>query len=205
MTPEIREIATPLGPGRVHTYAAGSPRATVVLGHGFGGGIGAPDLVLLARDLPGAGYTVVLVEQPWRVAGKRSAGRTANLDIAWVPILQALDIEGPVIVGGRSAGARVACRTAATTGAAGVLCLAFPLHPPGRPERSRAAELTTPGESGIPVHVVQGRRDPWGSPEQIAEILGDGGAVHPVAGAHGFTAAPHDVVAAAREALPALL
>lgn len=205
MTPEVREIATPLGPGRAHTYAAGSPRATVVLGHGFGGGIGAPDLAFLAAELPDDGYTVVLVEQPWRVAGKRSAGRTANLDIAWVPILTALDLAAPVIIGGRSAGARVACRTAATTHAAGVLCLAFPLHPPGKPERSRAEELTTPGESGIPVHVIQGELDPWGSPAQIAEILGDSGAVHPVAGAHGFTTAPHDVVAAARAALPDLL
>lgn len=204
-----REIETPLGPGRAHVYAADAPLATLVLGHGFGGGIAAPDLALLARDLPAAGYTVVLVEQPWRVAGMRSAGRTENLDIGWVPILAGIagleGVAGPMITGGRSAGARVACRTAAGTGAAGVLALAFPLHPPGRPERSRAAELRMPGERGIPVHVIQGERDPWGSPDDIAGVLGTSGTVHRVAGAHGFTRSPYDVVAAARELLPALL
>ncbi|MFN8031062.1 MAG: alpha/beta family hydrolase [Dermatophilaceae bacterium] len=145
--PEARQIETPGGPGRAFTYAASGPDplATVVLGHGAGGGLGASDLVLLARALPERGYRVILIEQPWKVAGRKIAGRPPTLDAAWVPMIAALGIVGPLVVGGRSAGARVACRTAAEVGAGGVLCLSFPLHPPGKPEASRAGELRAPG------------------------------------------------------------
>ncbi len=121
----------------------------------------APDLVALARALPPRGVGVLLVEQPWRVAGRKAAAPPPTLDVAWVAVLEALAVEGPLVVGGRSAGARVACRTAVQVGAAGALALAFPLHPPGRPEKSRLAELTG---SGVPTLVVQGERDPFGGP-----------------------------------------
>ncbi len=111
---------------------------------------------------------MVLVEQPWRVAGGRVAPRPATLDTAWVEILSGLRHAGPLVVGGRSAGARVACRTAVEVGAAGVLALAFPLHPPGRPEASRAEELA---DAGVPVLVVQGDVDPFGSADEVAALV----------------------------------
>lgn len=130
-----------------------------MLGHGAGGGIDTPDLLSLARALPPRGVTVVRVEQPWRVAGRRVAAPPPVLDAAWLDVLAALCIEGRLVVGGRSAGARVACRTARAVGAVGVLLLAFPLHPPGRPDRSRLGELTA---AGVPALVVQGERDVFG-------------------------------------------
>jgi predicted alpha/beta-hydrolase family hydrolase len=178
---------------------------TVVLGHGAGGGIGAPDLALLAETLPALGYDVVLVEQPWRVAGRKIAGPPPTLDLAWVAVLGDLDRTGPLIVGGRSAGARVACRTAYDTGAAGVLALSFPLHPPGRPEKSRAEELRAPGRRGIPIRVVQGERDPWGSPAAVGAELDHPEWVASVAGAHSFTRQPRDVADAVARLLPELI
>ena len=161
---ETAEVATPVGPARVHLHPAASPVATLVLGHGAGGGVGAPDLAALAASLPGRGVTVVLVEQPWRVAGRRTATLPPTLDVAWLAVLEALALSPPVFSGGRSAGARVACRTAVATGAVGVLALAFPLHPPGRPDRSRAGELLA---AGVPTLVVQGERDAFGGPADL--------------------------------------
>lgn len=158
----MRTIATPVGAARVLIAAAPRRRATLVLGHGAGGGIEAPDLVALAESLPGEGISVVRVEQPWRVSGRRVAAAPATLDRAWLAVLAELALPGPVVVGGRSAGARVACRTAQEVGAAGVVALAFPLHPPGRPERSRLSELES---AGVPTLVVQGERDPFGGPD----------------------------------------
>lgn len=157
----MRLVATPVGDARVAVSAARRPRATLVLGHGAGGGIEARDLVALAEDLPPSGITVVRVEQPWRVAGRRVAGPPATLDRAWRAVLADLAVSGPLAVGGRSAGARVACRTAREVGAVGVVALAFPLHPPGRPEKSRLDELTG---AGVPTIVVQGDRDAFGGP-----------------------------------------
>jgi predicted alpha/beta-hydrolase family hydrolase len=134
---------------------------TLVLGHGAGGGIAARDLVALADALPERGVTVVRVEQPWRVAGRKVAGPPPTLDRAWLAVLELLAVGGPLVVGGRSAGARVACRTAVQVGAVGCLALAFPLHPPGRPERSRFDELAG---AGVPTLVVQGERDAFGGP-----------------------------------------
>ena len=132
-----------------------------MLGHGAGGGIASPDLVA-ARDAALAlDVAVALVEQPYRVAGRKSPAPAAQLDVAWLAVLEALDLAGPLFAGGRSSGARVACRTAAAAGAAGVLCLAFPVHPPGRPEKTRMAELDA---VPVPVLVVQGERDPFGMP-----------------------------------------
>jgi predicted alpha/beta-hydrolase family hydrolase len=159
----VREVATPHGPARVELHAAGGARGTLVLGHGAGGGIGAPDLVA-ARDAALAlDVSVALVEQPYRVAGRKSQAPAAQLDVAWLAALEALEAQGPLFVGGRSAGARVACRTAGAAGAAGVLCLAFPVHPPGRPEKTRLAELDA---VGVPVLVIQGDRDPFGMPPE---------------------------------------
>ncbi|GGW74227.1 alpha/beta hydrolase family protein [Streptomyces xantholiticus] len=181
---DSKEIV-PVGAGgdaRVTWFDAGRPHHTLVLGHGAGGGIEARDLQAIARALPAHGVTVALVEQPWRVAGKKVAPAPRTLDAAWRDLWPALTKRGlPVVAGGRSAGARVACRTAAELGAAGVLALSFPLHPPGRPERSRANELLG---SGVPTLVVQGGSDPFGRPEEFPE--GSYELVQVAHGDHGF-------------------
>jgi uncharacterized protein len=158
-----REIETSLGTARVTVAAAEEPRAVLWLGHGAGGGIDSRDLLALAKRLPEHGVTVVRHEQPWRVAGRKIAVRPAQLDVGWLesaPAVLGLTDGVPLFVGGRSAGARVGCRTADELGAVGVVCLGFPLHPPGRPEKSRLDELLTPQ---VPVLVVQGERDSFGS------------------------------------------
>jgi predicted alpha/beta-hydrolase family hydrolase len=170
---EIREIATPLGPARAHTTEpADAVLGTLVLGHGAGGGIESADLVAVTAAAAGAGWRVVRVEQPWRVAGKRLAAAPPRLDEGWRVVLAELRaadlITGPLVFGGRSAGARVACRTAAELGATGVLALAFPLHPPGRPEKTRAPELTA---VPVPLVVVQGETDAFGAPADVAAVL----------------------------------
>lgn len=160
-----RLVGTPVGPARLHRIGravAGAP--TLVLGHGAGGGVEAVDLMQVARSVAGAGCAVVLVEQPWRVAGGRIAPRPATLDLAWLAAVGSLRPRGPLVLGGRSAGARVACRTAGELGAVGVVCLAFPLHPPGRPDRSRAEELR---QCPVPTMVVQGERDAFGRPDEV--------------------------------------
>lgn len=163
------EIETPHGPARAHLHAAEDPRAALVLGHGAGGGVAARDLVAATQAALEARVSVVLVEQPYRVAGRRSAAPARQLDAAWEAVvehLRAHPLRGlPLVCGGRSSGARVACRTAAATGAAGVLCLAFPVHPPGKPEKSRLDELDA---VTVPVLVVQGESDPFGMPPPAA-------------------------------------
>jgi uncharacterized protein len=173
-----QEISTPVGPARV--LVDGSPeRGRLVLGHGAGGGVQTPDLLAARAAGRALGLQVVCVEQPWRVAGRRVAEAPARLDVAWRAVLSALDAGGPLVVGGRSAGARVACRTADELGVAGVLALAFPLVPPGRPERSRADELARPR---APRLVVQGDRDGFGVPPPAPGVH-----VHVVRGAdHSF-------------------
>lgn len=166
------DIPTSVGTGRLTVAAADHPVAVLWLGHGAGGGIDAVDLAALAARLPAEGITVVRYEQPWRVAGKRVAARPATLDVAWqetAPRVRELAGDLPLVVGGRSAGARVACRTASAMGAAGVVCLAFPLHPPGTPERSRLDELLQPV---VPVLVLQGGGDTFGSAAVLAGEVG---------------------------------
>jgi len=158
---EAVELDTPHGPARAHLHPVAKPAATLVLGHGAGGGVNAKDLVAATKAAHDNDVGVVLVEQPYRVAGRKSPAPAPQLDAAWIAVLQQLEIDGPLIVGGRSAGARVACRTAADVNASGVLCLAFPLHPPGKPEKSRAAELNA---VKVPTLVVQGKSDPFGMP-----------------------------------------
>ncbi|MGH1548998.1 alpha/beta hydrolase family protein [Leifsonia poae] len=165
------DVPTALGPGRLTVAAAADPAAVLWLGHGAGGGIDAVDLAALAARLPERGITVVRYEQPWRVAGKRVAARPAALDAAWLetaPRVRELAGDLPLVVGGRSAGARVACRTSTAVDAAAVVCLAFPLHPPGSPEKSRFAELLEPT---IPVLVLQGGRDTFGTASDVVSAV----------------------------------
>ncbi|MEW2348436.1 alpha/beta family hydrolase [Streptomyces sp. NPDC006684] len=163
VTPDL--VATPQGDARIHWHPAAEPHTVLALGHGAGGGVEARDLAALAASLPSRGVTVALVEQPWRVAGKRLAPAPRTLDAAFTALWPTLAAAGlPVVAGGRSAGARVACRTARDLGAAAVLALSFPLHPPGKPEKSRAAELLG---SGLPTLVVQGGNDPFGRPAEF--------------------------------------
>ena len=163
------EIATPHGPALAHLHAADAARAGLVLGHGAGGGVAARDLVAATKAAVEERVSVALVEQPYRVAGRKSQAPAKQLDTAWDVVIDQLrgDIFAglPVITGGRSAGARVACRTAAVTYAAGVLCLAFPVHPPGKPEKTRLGELDA---VTVPVLVIQGESDPFGMPPPAA-------------------------------------
>jgi predicted alpha/beta-hydrolase family hydrolase len=181
----VAEIPTSHGPARVHVRtAAGPPRGGLLMGHGAGGGVDAPDLRAAARAALDAGLHVVLVEQPYRVAGRRAPAPARQLDSAWEAVVGVLRGEGgagttgtgagavegllaglPLLFGGRSSGARVACRCAAAGGAIGIVCLAFPVHPPGRPEKHRTAEIDG---VAVPVLVVQGESDPFGRPEPTA-------------------------------------
>jgi hypothetical protein len=157
----IRVVATPRGPARLHLSGRGP--GVLVLGHGAGGGPDAPDLVAATAAGLDAGLRVVRVEQPWRVAGRRIAAAPPHLDAAWLAVVRTLRPRGPLVLGGRSAGARVACRTAEELGATGVLALAFPLVPPGR-NVSRLEELMAPS---VPRLVVQGSRDAFGVPSAM--------------------------------------
>lgn len=160
------ELDTPHGMARAHLHPAADPRAALVLGHGAGGGVTSPDLVAATAAALAADVSVALVEQPYRVAGRRSPAPAAQLDTVWAAVVEQLRagaLSGlPLLMGGRSSGARVACRTAATTAAVGIVCLAFPLRPPGRPDApSRLPELEA---VAVPVLVVQGEGDPFGVP-----------------------------------------
>ncbi|MBT2400345.1 alpha/beta family hydrolase [Streptomyces sp. ISL-100] len=175
-------VDTEVGQARITWVEAEAPWAVLAVSHGAGGGIGARDLQGLAGALPARGVTVALVEQPWRVAGKKVAPAPKTLDAGWRGLWPALVKPGlPVVAGGRSAGARVACRTAVELGARAVLALSFPLHPPGRPEKSRAQELL---DAGVPTLVVQGGNDPFGKPEEFPDGAYD--LVEVPYGDHGF-------------------
>jgi predicted alpha/beta-hydrolase family hydrolase len=163
-------VETDAGTARITWHRAAKARLVLAASHGAGGGIEARDLTALAAALPARGVTVALVEQPWRVAGKKLAPAPKTLDTGWRGVWPALAAPGlPVVSGGRSAGARVACRTAAELGAAGVLALSFPLHPPGRPASTREQELFGVGTAGVPLLIVQGGNDPFGRPEEFPE------------------------------------
>lgn len=175
-------VDTDAGTARITWHRAARPRLLLALGHGAGGGIEARDLAALAAVLPAHGVSVALVEQPWRVAGKKLAPAPKTLDTGWRGLWPALAAPGlPVVAGGRSAGARVACRTAGALGARAVLALSFPLHPPGRPEKSRAEELLG---AGAPTLVVQGGNDPFGRPAEFPP--GPYGIAEVPYGDHGF-------------------
>jgi predicted alpha/beta-hydrolase family hydrolase len=181
--PVLRRVTTASGPARVHLTAAGHAAGTLVLGHGAGGGVDAVDLRAAAAAATALGWAVALVEQPWRVAGRRVAEAPSRLDAAWTAVVERLPVARPLVLGGRSAGARVACRTAAALSADAVLALAFPLVAPGG--RTREEELRAPV---VPRLVVQGARDGFGVPEPAPGV-----AVHVVAGAdHAFAVRRRD-------------
>lgn len=178
----IETVETDAGTARVTWHRAKKPRLVLAVSHGAGGGIEARDLQALAAVLPGHGVSVALVEQPWRVAGKKVAPAPKTLDVGWRGLWPTVAKPGlPVVAGGRSAGARVACRTATELGAAAVLALGFPLHPPGKPEKSRADELLG---AGVPTLVVQGGNDPFGRPAEFPE--GSHELIEVPYGDHGF-------------------
>jgi predicted alpha/beta-hydrolase family hydrolase len=191
----VLELDTPHGLARVHLEPVEDPRAALVLGHGAAGGVGAPDLVAATEAARSVGVSVALVEQPYRVAGRKAPPRAPQLDAVWSSVVERLRLDQfaglPLVVGGRSMGGRVACRTAASTGAVAVLCLAFPLVPPRRAgAESRLPELEA---VTVPTLVVQGERDRFGMPpagatREVVQVLGD----------HGLKADSEAVAAAVR-------
>jgi predicted alpha/beta-hydrolase family hydrolase len=198
-------VDTPHGRANAHLHPVDDPRAALVLGHGAAGGVTSGDLVAATEAALSENVSVALVEQPYRVAGRRSPAPARQLDVAWTAVVEHLlagDLRGfPLVVGGRSLGARVACRTAAETGAAGVLCLAFPLQPPrrsaGSASPSRLPELDA---VTVPTLVVQGERDRFGMPpasslRTVTQVPGD----------HGLKTDLDAVAAAVRAWLPGVL
>jgi predicted alpha/beta-hydrolase family hydrolase len=197
------EIDTPHGPARAIIHAADKPIGALILGHGANGGVMAPDLVAVTDVALSARFSVALVEQPYLVAGRRSPAPAPQLDAAWTAVVNRLregELSGlPLVVGGRSAGARVACRTAADTGAVGVLCLAFPLHAPGRSAAARKTRQPELDGVQVPTLVVQGARDPFGMPRASSTRR-----VVRVAGNHSLKADLDAVTAAVRDWLASI-
>jgi predicted alpha/beta-hydrolase family hydrolase len=193
----VFDLDTPHGPARAHLQRAESPRRALVLGHGAAGGVDAPDIAAATRAALSEKITVALIEQPYRVAGRRSPPRPPQLDAAWVAAVEHLradELAGlPLIVGGRSLGARVACRTVEATGAVAVLCLAFPLVPPRRAGKRSESRLPELDAVTVPTLVVQGERDRFGMPPP-----GPARDVVKVAGDHGLKADPEAVTEAVR-------
>jgi predicted alpha/beta-hydrolase family hydrolase len=198
-------VDTPHGRANVHLHPIDEPQGALVLGHGAAGGVTSGDLVAAADAARSVGVSVALVEQPYRVAGRRSPAPARQLDAAWTAVVDRLvagELAGlPLVVGGRSLGARVACRTAEATGAVGVLCLAFPLQPPrrstGAAPTSRLPELDA---VTVPVLVVQGERDRFGMPPPSSHRT-----VVPVPGDHSLRTDLDAVADAVRAWLPGAL
>jgi uncharacterized protein len=196
------EVDTPHGPARAHLHPADDPKAALVLGHGAGGGVEAPDMQAAKDAALAASVSVALVEQPYKVAGRRSPAPARQLDAAWIAVVEQLregKLNGlPLIAGGRSLGARVACRTVGETGPVAVLCLAFPLQPPARkggkasPSRLPELEAVT-----VPMLIVQGDRDRFGMPPEAPDRK-----VVQVPGDHGLKKDPDAVVEAVGGWLP---
>ena len=205
MNQSMLEIDTPHGPAKAHLRLADEPIGALVLGHGAGGGVTAPDLVTVTDVARSERFSVALVEQPYRVAGRRAPSPAHRLDAAWTAVVEHLrgrELRGlPLIVGGRSAGARVACRTAAQSGAVAVLCLAFPLHAPRRSPtpatKTRQPELDA---VQVPTLVVQGARDPFGMPRASSTR-----SVVTVPGNHSLTTDLEAVAEAVRNWLPGIV
>ena len=197
------DIETPHGPGKAHVHVAKGAQAALVLGHGAGGGVEAHDLVVATQVALEERVSVALFEQPYKVAGRRSPAPARQLDAAWTAAVAQLR-EGALaglqlIAGGRSLGARVACRTAAETGALAVLCLAFPMHAPGRSGDPKASRIEELDGVKVPTLVVQGERDPFGMPPP-----GRNRTIVKVAGDHGLKADLDAVAAAIRSWLPTI-
>jgi uncharacterized protein len=179
----VLEVDTPHGQANLHLHPVDQPRAVLVLGHGAAGGVTSGDLLAVTGAAHTEGISVALVEQPYRVAGRRAPAPARQLDAAWTAVVDHLLAselgELPLVVGGRSLGARVACRTAEATGAVAVLCLAFPLQPPGRSgAAARPSRLPELDAVTVPTLVVQGARDPFGTPpagahRTVVQVPGD--------------------------------
>ena len=202
---ESIEIDTPGGLARAHLHPADAPRAALLLGHGAGGGTNARDLVAVRDVALSLGISAALVEQPYRVAGRRSPAPARQLDASWTAVvdqLRADELSGlPLVVGGRSLGARVACRTSAATGAVALLCLAFPLQPPRRSGAAAApSRLSELDAVTVPMLVVQGSGDPFGMPPATARRT-----VVQVPGNHSLRTDLEAVAAAVRAWLPEVL
>lgn len=202
----ILEVATPHGQANAHLHPADQPRAALVLGHGAGGGVTSRDLVTVTEVARSQRISVALVEQPYRVAGRRSPAPARQLEVAWTAVIEQL-VTGafrglPLVVGGRSMGARVACRTAEATSAVAVLCLAFPLQPPQRRAAAAASPSRLPELDAVtvPTLVVQGARDPFGIPP-----AGTRRTVVQVAGDHSLRTNLEEVAEAVRAWLPSVL
>lgn len=183
------EVPTDLGPAVVQVQRPVRAKGTVVLTHGAGGRVDGRDVLAVREGLVARGWAVALVHQAWGVAGRRTPPRPGPQDEAWLPVVKALTtgrwrLPTPLVLSGKSNGARVACRTAHLLGADAVLCLSFPLHPPGKPGTSRARELREPLAHGIPLHIVQGARDPFGTPGEVRAELPEPAMVTEVAGEH---------------------
>jgi uncharacterized protein len=195
---KVREIETPSGIARAHITVSDFRPALglAVLGHGAGGGIDTPDLVEVTEALNDVGWTVARIEQPYRVKGRRAPEAAPRLDAAMIAVVAALRYRHryPVMVGGRSSGARVACRTAEAVGATSVLALAFPLHPPGKPEKSRIDELVA---VRVPTLVVQGDRDAFGTAKELraecVQVGAHGLTIEEVTGDHSLRQDPEEV------------
>jgi len=199
------EVDTPHGQANARLHPADEPRAAMVLGHGAGGGVTSRDLVAVTDVARSEGVSVALVEQPYRVAGRRSPAPARQLDAAWTAVIDRLvatELAGlPLVVGGRSLGARVACRTSEETGAVAVLCLAFPLQPPRRTKGAAApSRLPELDAVTVPTLVVQGARDPFGTPPEgvrrtVVQVPGD----------HSLRTDLEAVAAAVRDWLPSVV
>ena len=200
----VLEIETPHGPARAHLHPVDEPRAALVLGHGAAGGVTSGDLVAATEAARSEGVSVALVEQPYRVAGRRSPPPAPRLDAAWTAVVEhlvAAELRGlPLVAGGRSLGARVACRTARATGAAGVLCLAFPLQPPRRATSEAPSRLPELDAVPVPLLVVQGERDRFGMPPATSRRT-----VVQVPGDHSLRTDLDAVAAAVRDWLPVVV
>jgi predicted alpha/beta-hydrolase family hydrolase len=200
------DVETPHGLARAHIHAVAGPSAALVLGHGAAGGVSSRDLVAVTAVARSQGITVALVEQPYRVAGRRSPAPARQLDVAWAAVVAHLladELRGlALVVGGRSLGARVACRSAAATGAVGVLCLAFPLQPPRRAGAAATPPSRLPelDQVTVPTLVVQGARDRFGVPPAAAHRT-----VVQVPGDHSLRTDPDAVADAARAWLPGVV
>jgi predicted alpha/beta-hydrolase family hydrolase len=198
------DVDTPHGLAKAHLHSTADPQAALILGHGAAGGVAARDLVAVTAVARSEGVSVALVEQPYMVAGRRSPAPARQLDAAWRAVVDYL-LEGelgglPLLVGGRSLGARVACRTAEATGAVAVICLAFPVHAPGRSGAAKPTRLHELDEVTVPTLVVQGERDPFGMPPAAERRT-----VVQVAGDHSLKADLDAVAAAVRTWLPGIL
>ncbi len=201
----VVKVDTPHGRAHAHLHLADPSSAALVLGHGAGGGVTAPDLVAATEAARSEGVSVALVEQPYRVAGRRAPAPARQLDAAWAAVIDhllAAELRGlPLVVGGRSLGARVACRSADSTGAVAVLCLAFPLQPPrrsgGAAAPSRLSELDA---VAVPMLVVQGVGDQFGMPPAADRRM-----VVQVPGNHSLRKDPEAVAAAVRDWLPGVV